>query len=258
MTEHAAGGGVQSVERALRLARRLGEGRRLTVTSAAQELGCAPSTAHRLLSSLVRQDFAARDGQRGYVAGGALRAPVAPVPADDLQRSVMPALRGLHELTGETVQFMVLSGRDVLFVDGVQDEANVLRVIMRRGSRIPAYCSAGGKAILADLSPAEVAELHRGGLSPWPSARFTAVKSLTRHLAEVRRSGYGLSREETERGVHGVGVRLDVPGGEIRAALTVAVPSVRFRRDDIAFYVAGLETARTEAEREISGRRAPA
>lgn len=243
---------VQSVDRALRLARQLREGRRLTVTAAAHELEIAPSTAHRLLSSLAHRGFAARDGQRGYVAGSVLSAPVEPVPADDLHRAVMPALRQLHETVGETVQFMMLAGPDVYYADGVQDQDNMLRVVMRHGSTIPAYCSAGGKAMLAQMSNAEVAEIYRGGLTPWKSARFTSVKSLTRHLTVVRRLGYGTSNEETERGVHGIGVNVNVPGDEIRAAITAAVPSVRFRSKELASYVEALETARERVEQTMA------
>jgi DNA-binding IclR family transcriptional regulator len=67
-------------------------------------------------------------------------------------------------------------------------------------------------------------------------------------LTTVRRVGYGTSLEETERGVHGLGVSLHAPSGRVIAALTTAVPSVRFRRQDAPAYVEGLRAGKAALE----------
>ena len=247
---------LQSVDRALHLALLLREGRRFSVQEAAEALGTAPSTAHRLLSALVHRGFAVQDRERRYVAGPVFVPHAPQVGAGLLRRLAYPVLQDLHERLGETVQLMVLSGNSILFIDGIEDVERGLRVGMRLNDKMPAYCSAGGKAMLAELSNPELERLYRGGLTPWPVARFTTLNALKRNLATVRRVGYGTSVEETERGVHGLGVSVHAPSGDVVAALTTAVPSVRFRRQDVPGYVEGLAAARASLE-ELLAAEAP-
>ncbi|MEU6263598.1 IclR family transcriptional regulator [Saccharopolyspora shandongensis] len=243
---------LQSVDRALHLALLLREGKQFSVQEAAAVLSTAPSTAHRLLNALTRRGFASQDRERRYVAGPVFAPEASRVNTGLLRRLAYPVLQELHEQLGETVQVMTLSGNNILFIDGIEDVERTLRVGMRVGDQMPAYCSAGGKAMLAEMSNPELERLYRGGLTPWPTARFTTLNALKRNLATVRRVGYGTSVEETERGVHGLGVGVHTPSGAIVAALTSAVPSVRFRRQDVPAYVAGLTEARDSLEEVLA------
>lgn len=243
---------VQSVDRALHLALLLREGRRLTVKEAAVELDTVPSTAHRLLNALVYRGFALQDRERCYVTGPVFAAQPSRVSVGALRRLAYPVLQVLHERLGETVQVMVLSGNSIQFVDGIEDVKRALRVGMRLGDKMPAYCSSGGKAMLAHMSNPDIEQLYRGGLTPWPTARFTTLKALKRNLATVRRVGYGTSVEETEQGVHGLGVSVHTPSGSVLAALTTAVPSARFHRQDVPGYVEGLVEARAALEEALA------
>ena len=251
MPEMADGAPLQSVDRALQLTLLLREGRQLSVQEAAEVLGTAPSTAHRLLSALARRGFAAQDRDRRYVAGPVFVPQSAQVNTGVLRRLAYPVLQDLHERVGETVQVMVLKGPSILFIDGIENIGRSLRVGMRMGDEMPAYCSAGGKALLAEMTNQDVEHLYRGGLTPWPTARFTSLNALKRHLATVRRLGYGTNVEETERGVHGLGVSVHAPTGSRVAALTTALPSVRFRRQDVPRYVEALALAREALEKAL-------
>jgi DNA-binding IclR family transcriptional regulator len=243
---------LQSVDRALTLALLLREGRQFSVKEAAEVLGTAPPTAHRLLTALAHRGFAGQDRDRRYVAGPVFVPQASPVSTGLLRRLAYPVLEELHDRLAEKVQVMVLSGNNILFVDGIEAVERSLRIGMRVGDEMPAYCSAGGKAILAQLGNADVEALYRGGLTPWPAARFTSVNALKRHLATVRRLGYGTSVEETERGVHGLGVSVQAPSGRVVAALTTATPSVRFRRQDVPGHVEGLVAAKERLEEALA------
>lgn len=243
---------LQSVDRALQLTLLMRDGHRLSVQEAAEALGTAASTAHRLLSALVHRGFAVQDRERRYGAGPVFVPQIAQVNTGVLRRMAFPVLQGLHERLGETVQIMVRTGPNILFIDGIENVGRSLRVGMRMGDEMPAYCSAGGKALLAEMSNPEVEHVYRGGLTPWPTARFSTVAALKRHLATVRRLGYGANNEETERGVHGLGVSVHAPSGRSIAALTTALPSVRFRRQDVPRLVEGLAIARAELEASVA------
>ncbi|MEZ3158997.1 IclR family transcriptional regulator [Microbacterium sp. BWT-B31] len=228
MTDVAGVAPVESVDRALILLEALHDGEILGVSDAAARLDVAPSTAHRLLASLVFRGFAVQDRDRRYRLGPALAArPAEPLTLSTLRAHAHPVLERLHEQTGETVQLMVLHRRNIRFIDGIECELP-LRVGVRVGDEMPAHCSAGGKALLAALSSADLDALYQQGLPPWPTAKYSDLPSLKRHLARVRAAGHGANHEETEQGVSGLGVAVLDDLRRPVAAITVAVPSARF------------------------------
>ena len=114
---------------------------------------------------------------------------------------------------------------------GVESESNALRIGLRVGHRMPAYCTAGGRAMLAELTNDKVEEIYRGGLPSWPAARITTISALKRRLGTVRRDGYAACFEEHERGVVSFGVAV-TSGGTVVCSLAYAIPTVRYRRAD--------------------------
>lgn len=233
---------VVSVDRALQLALLLRAEEHVTVKAAADHLDVAPSTAYRLLATLAARGFATQDEERRYRAGPVLRPHrVGPISLDMLREAAAPALRDLHAGIGDTVQLMVLTGTSIQFIDGIES-TSALRVAVRRGDRMPAYCSAGGKAMLAALPWIDVEDRHRDGLPPWPSARLHTLAQLKRELARTRANGFGQNIDETERGVSGIGTTIVDPMGAPVAAFTVAIPTARFQRDDLP-RMAGLLTS---------------
>jgi DNA-binding IclR family transcriptional regulator len=222
---------IETVDRALTLLTLLAERRQVTVTAAARELDVAASTAHRLLSTLCHRGFALRGDKRKYGPGPELTRLARAGAAPPLTDRVRPYVDHLYEQAGETVHLMVRSGTDVRFVDGIESRQS-LRVGLRTGARMPAYCTSGGKAMLAELEPAEVTALHADGLAPWPGEKIHNVNALHKSLAAVRRKHFGVNRDESEPGVTAVGASIGYVDAQ-HAALVVAVPTARFAVADI-------------------------
>ena len=240
---------LESVDNALRLLQMLRDTGRVRVTDAARELGCARSTAHRLLAMLVYRDFAVHDDDRGYLPGPALSAPrAAGHPAQLLRQVMTPHMERLCDQVGETINLVIRVGTQVRFLFSVESP-QVLHVGDRRGAILPAYLASGGKALLATLTGAELDELYPGdgdtGLTP------TAYAKLRRELARVRRHGFALNLEETEAGVCAIGACLYGSGERPLGALSIAVPSARFPRDDVERLVTHLCTAVDRARPDL-------
>ncbi|MBB3045631.1 DNA-binding IclR family transcriptional regulator [Nocardioides soli] len=153
---------LESVDRALQLIEALRDGRTLTVKAAAEMLGVAPSTAHRLLNALRYREFARQVDDRGYRAGPALSGEDEAFTPEELTVAARPALELLHDRTDESSQLMIRRGTDIQFLDGVES-TRPLRVAVRIGDRIPAHCSAGGKALLARLDGPAFDQLYAQG-----------------------------------------------------------------------------------------------
>lgn len=230
---------IESVDNALRLLLEFREREGFGVSEAGEHLGVAPSTAHRLLSMLQYRGFAVQDEEsRTYRPGPALiEIGLKAVRDMSLLRQARPVIERLSELLGETVHLLVREAADVRFVDGVES-ARALRVTSRTGLLLPAHCTAGGKALLAELGPDEIRGIYPTPELPGLTSRSVRTRAdLERELVTVRERGFATNVGESEDDVTAVGVVVRDHRGRQRAAIAVALPSVRAngaRLDEIA------------------------
>lgn len=222
---------ITSVDNALRLAAMLQLEGPMRVADAAERLGVARSTAHRLLQMLVYRDFAAQAEDQRYQAGPMLTHGTTPPHSRvaELRAVVLPHLRELAAATGETTNLVVLVGTQARFAASVES-LRALRVGDREGMVFPAHLTSGGRAILAGMSSTERARRLRWSSTGQASAGSGPLDpiAITALLEGVQRLGYALNDQETERGVTAVGLAIHGPGAEDGAAITVSMPSQRF------------------------------
>lgn len=244
---------IEAVDRAMVLLMLLSERGALSVTEAATSVGVAPSTAHRLLTTMAGRGFVEQGERKLYHPGPqlrGLRAQQRSIPA--LVARMRPVLQTLHDEVRETVHLVVLAGPDVQFVYGIEGQ-QALRIGLRIGSRIPAYCTSGGKAIFAALSDDAVDELHPDGLQPWPGGNARSLADLHAELDRVRRRGYGVNTEESERGVAALGVAVGADAAQPVGAISISLPTARYAPDDEPRLLVPLRAAQAEAVRVLAG-----
>lgn len=219
-----------SVDNALALLQLIGERQALRVAEAADLLGVARSTAHRLLTALRRRGFVTQDRPNGAYRPGPTLYEIGIKAASriDIRRIARPVLEQVREETRETVSLAVLEGTTVRFVECAESPRSV-RVGNRTGVVRPAHASAVGKAILATFSAAELGRRYPdAGLPPvGTAAALTDVAALHADLDAVRDRGYAVNWEESVDGVCAVGVALRDTMGQPPAAVAVAAPRSR-------------------------------
>jgi IclR family transcriptional regulator, acetate operon repressor len=223
----------------------------LRVTDLSRELGVAVSTAHRLLHIMGLHGFVEQDTEsRRYRLGAAARKLGRRPVGRDLVAAAHPHLHRLSTELGETVNLVGLDGSEALFLDGVESR-QLVRVATRTGARIPAYETAGGKALLARLPFAVVRGLYSDGLAR--ATRFTVpdLAELEHDLARTRERGYALNLGEHMPEVCAIGLAI-APGADV--SITVAGPSTRWDRDRL---VRLLPHVRAAADAIALGLRAP-
>lgn len=242
---------VESVDRALLLLLALGTRGQLSVTDAAIEIGVAPSTAHRLLSTLVHRRFAVQGPGRLYYPGPELNWRTYAPSGGQLIRLIRPLMEQVYAAITETIHLQVPIGTEIRLIDGIESERQ-LRVGLRIGTRMAAYCAAGGKAMFADLEWSEVEALHVDGLPPWPTAKIHDLRTLRQHVLAARQRGYGMNVDETELGVTVIGVSVRAANQRPLCAITVATPTARFDAECETRIAKALFVARNAAEHEIA------
>lgn len=217
---------VDSVGNALRTLVFLGAHPSVSVTEVSRHLGVAPSTAHRLLTVLKDFDYAIQDDTRRYRLGPTAHEVAARKAPWDIVAAVRPGMKALAKSTGETVNLLCLRGAQVTFLDGVQS-GQPDRVGIRTGDRLPAYVTAGGKALLAQLQPKNVRALHPRKLAALTKTTITTTDQLLTELNSIRARGFGVNRGEAVDEVFAVGVAVPHPARGAVAALTLSTPAHR-------------------------------
>ena len=223
-----------AISKCLKTLQILGERGAVRVSELSRELDVAASTAHRLLNILRIHDFAEQDPlSRRYLLGPAAVRLARNTRGDQsLVSTARPHLEWLSAGLDETVNLVSLDGQDVLFLDGVESR-QPLRVATRTGARVPAYTTAGGKALLALLPPLSVRSRYSMGLTRITESTLIDIDALEIELAQVRNCGYGLNLGEHLEDILAIGVSVESAAGTPIAALTVAAPASRSNREQL-------------------------
>jgi DNA-binding IclR family transcriptional regulator len=200
-----------------------GAGRGVSLSQLAEALELSKSTVLRLAAPLVEAGLLARDRETGrYRLGhGALHLGQAYLSTLDLRAVAGEEARRLMRAAGETVHLVVYDAPHVVYVDKVENEAN-LRMASRIGSRAPAYCTAVGKAILAWLPDDAVEQVVSAGLPPITAHTITDREALVRELARIRARGYAVDDRENEPEVRCIGAPVFDHTDTVAAALSVS------------------------------------
>src|SRR5271157_5160609 len=135
----------------------------LGIADIADELGMSRSTTHRYVITLVALGYLEQGASRKYRLG--LRVTdlgMSALNSTGLREHAHPYLEELGQRTSYTTGLGVLDGLDVLLVNRAPSLRRGPRDVdldLHAGSRVPAYCTALGKLLLANLPDAEQREL---------------------------------------------------------------------------------------------------
>ena len=221
----AARAGVQSVERSFELLETLASSERaLGVSELSAACGLPFGTAHRLLRSLVDLGYVRQEPSRSYALGARL-VRLGSRAANSLAVWSRPLLEEVAGALGESVNLATLDSDQVLYVAHVPGSGS-MRVFTEVGNRVALHSTGVGKAMLAQLPPADArALLLRTGLDAATEHTITDPDRLLDALHDIRRKGYALDEEEQELGVRCVAVA--VRGADSPLAVSSSGPTAR-------------------------------
>ncbi len=205
------------------------------ITELSSELGLGVSLVHRLLAVLKDLGYVGQDPKsKKYFAtlklfeiGSMVRGRL------NLLKIAHPVMERLSEKIGETILVGFMDEGEVVYIDKV-DSGNTLKIDLSIGLRVPAYCTALGKVLLADL-PQEMLNryLRNRTFEQYTPNTITSPKEFDLHLAGVREQGYALDEGEFEDSVRCMAAPIRDDSGRAIAALGVAGPSMRLTPDKI-------------------------
>lgn len=214
-------GGLKSVATTLDLLDCFLSDDELGVSEVARQLGVAKSSAHRMLTTLVSRGFAEKNAETGRYRLGLHLYELGQLTASRsrLRRVALPLMEELRQLTGHTIHLAIADGADVVHVERLQSLQG-LRLMGDVPRRFASHCSATGKVIAA--FDADVAAARRRANFPVLTAStVSSVGAYDRVLADVRRRGVAVNRDEAMVGLASVAAPVCDGTGRARAALSI-------------------------------------
>lgn len=216
--------GIQVIARAAAIMRALSKNPQgLSLAAIAQLVDLPRSTVQRIVCALEGEYLIESLGPNGGFRLGPAFGQLINQTQTDIISLVKPYLTELFNQLQESVCLCSLSGDRTYVIDRIVAERE-LRVVFPIGIQVPAYATAPGKVLLAELPTRTVKNLLPGQL-PKHTPKTLDLQSLLLELEKVHKSGFASERQEHTEGICSYAARLDTYLGAY--AITVAAPSSR-------------------------------
>ena len=246
---HSTFQGIQSVSRALQILELFSDRRpALNVSEVAELTGLNRATCYRFCQTLRQLGYLEEIDERRFRPGlKAASLAHSALRSRELPELALPYLRELRDEVQEAVNLGLLDGTEVVYVARVLSD-HLISLRLYVGSRLPAYASSLGRAMLAFLPDDEAqAIIDRSELKPITRHTITDRRRILAELQRVRAQGYAFNDQEIAEGLRGVAAPVLSAAGRPIAAVNISIPRPLDGPAEVATVLAPkvMETART-------------
>lgn len=218
----------------------------LSLSDLVRRTGVAKATVHRLAQELVAWGVLERAGS-DYRLGLRLFEIGQRVHRQRILReAALPYMQDLLLATQETIHFAIHDGLDVLYIEKIIAHRG-LNEQSRVAGRLPLYCTATGKVVLAFSPRSLFQEVVNAGLRPLTRHTVTSPARLWNQLQKIRAEHIAIEAEETRLGYLSVAVPVFGRDELLVGALSITAPTYRMDPDRLtgALRTASLGISRT-------------
>ena len=222
---------IQSLDRGLIILEIIGKsGSPVSLGHLTGILGIDRSSVFRLANTLKRRGFLAHPSAgKDYILGPSVWRLSRQYDWSNMLATVAhDHLKGLAALTNETAHLAVREGRSALFIDHASS-THVIAVSGQTGEHVPIYCSAHGKALLADFRETDLKVFFGDKpLKAYTKRTVTSFKGLAVACAEINRKGYATDDGEYLEGVRCVAAPIRERDDSVIGSIGISAPISRF------------------------------
>jgi IclR family pca regulon transcriptional regulator len=213
---------VESLDRGLRLLQAFGERPSPMTLSEIADLTSLPrATARRILLTLQHSGYVASDGKMFAPTPHVLTLAGSYLRSNQLVAVLQPVLDQIATAAQEISSLAVLDGEEVVFI-ARGSPTRIFSGGVDIGYRLPAFCTAVGRAMLGRLGDAELkaglGTMRREALTP---QTVTDPKRLLAAITADRARGYSLVDREAEPHFRSIAVPVKRYDGAIVAAINI-------------------------------------
>ncbi len=225
---------IQSLDRGLSILQTVATSKHpVSLGELAELLGVDRSSAFRLAQTLRRRGFLSTPaGRKDYVLGPSMwTLPQQYDWSNALVRVARADLKELARSINETAHLAVREGKNALFVDSAH-ASHVIAVSGRSGEMVPLYCTAHGKALLADM---DLREMHAifgpARLKKFTKTTIGSITALAEECLAIRKRGYATDEAEYSEDIRCVAAPIRLHNGMIVGSIGISAPASRFLKE---------------------------
>jgi IclR family transcriptional regulator, pca regulon regulatory protein len=209
------------------------------IATIADGLGMSRSTAHRYMITLSALGYLEQTSDRRYRLGlRVLDLGMSALGSSELGEQAESHLVDLRKRTGYTASLAVLDGAEIVYVGRARSFKRGQHKIdhnVRIGARSPAYCTAMGKVLLANLPASDQNEIvYEIELKRRAANTITTKKALRAELERVREEGVAINDEELHDGLIAIAAGVRDSSREVLAAISLAAHASMISVEEMA------------------------
>ncbi len=213
---------VEALARGLEIISAFGrEQKQLSLSDVARATKLPKASVRRMLHTLMSLGYAATDGRVFRLTPRVLTLASDYLGSNKVSTVVQPTCQRIAAETGRSCFVAVLEGHDIVVIaHGLPDHPMDLSPGI--GLRLPAFCTAAGRAILSTLDETAL-DAWLAALEPLPVTRFTPTtpEAIRKTIDDARERGYGATEQDAKLGDCALAVPLKRYDGRTIAALNV-------------------------------------
>ena len=225
---------VQSFARGLAVLRSFGaDAPAQTLSSAAERSGLTRAGARRILLTLQQLGYVEADGRLFRLTPRVMELGFAYLSSQPVWHLAQPVMEDLVQDIHESSSAAVLDGDDIVYVLRVPAK-KIMAISLGPGSRLPAFCTAMGRVLLAGLPETEQRlRLSRAPLVARTARTLTDVDALLGVLQQVQHDGHALVHAELEEGLVSMAAPIVNRAGRVVAAINVSAQDQRMPPEEM-------------------------
>lgn len=249
MAQEKKGGAkvISAVSRSITILEKLSLVPSSSLEDLARSTKLAKPTVYRFLLTLRELGYVRKDaGDRWFLTMRLFSVGAKALDHIELPTVARPIAQALSADLGETVHMGILDDHEALYILKIESRYTI-RMYSRVGKKIPLYCTAIGKALLAEMDAAQRDKILAGiKLVPFTPHTRRTRPDLEAELARIKRDRIAADAEEHEEGVTCLAAAIRDHSGQAVAAISVSWPLFRFDASQRDTYVSRIQHAAAE------------
>ncbi len=245
---------LQSVFNSLKILDLLSVEDELGVTEISKKLNLGKATVFRILYTLEKKEYITKTEQSKYKLGikfvnyGSIV-----LDRIDIISIVKPFLEKLRDKHNETTHMAVLNDDYNIIFMAKELSTSTIQMNSRIGGMMPAYCTAMGKALLAQLSDEELHQaIKTFDFKKSTAAGIKTSEELYKEIERIRLNGYSENLEESEAGLTCFAASIKEVKGKYLSAISISGPTGRMLKNK-AFLIKSVIKTASEISKVLGG-----
>lgn len=226
----------------------------LAMTEIAKRADITLSTTSKILDTLLLIGYVRRneDSKRFSLGASLIQFSNAAFLNFEIVRESYPALKSLFDKFGENVHLGMYRDNNILYINKINNPHNKFQTLSRIGDTQPLYCSAMGKATLANFNEEEQKEyLDSVNLLTRTPHTITDRAELLRQVRQAEELDYAIDDRENEEDVYCIGAAINTKGDNNHYAFSISVPYYRLTEELKKEIIAAVLRSKTIIEYQL-------